>query len=338
MVPGSTGDDEMLRATRLVKYYGGKRALGPVTFEIESGETVGILGLNGVGKTTLLRIVATDLRPSAGTIEVDGIDVVRDPHRVRQRIGFLPQNPPLYPDMTVSAYLRFAGRLRGMDDAALDRRIPVVEEITHIREVREELVRHLSLGYRQRVGVAQAILHEPRFLIMDEPTKGLDPAQVVDMRTMIRSLKEHHTVLISSHNLPEISESCDRLLVLDAGNVIAQGTEEELSARLLGARRVRVVVRPVATVGAGVPGFEESVEASLRAISGVRDVRRDGEESGGRVFTVIADSDVRAEACRTLVLGGYDVIGLAESHEKLETIFLQLVSTDSARNMDHLQA
>ncbi|HEX7049368.1 MAG TPA: ABC transporter ATP-binding protein [Longimicrobiales bacterium] len=322
----------MLRASGLAKYFGGKRALGPVTFEIGRGETVGFLGLNGVGKSTLLRIVATDLRPSAGALEVDGIDAVRDPHAVRRRLGFLPQVPPLYPEMTVGEFLRFAGRIRGMEDDALERRIPAVEELTHVGEVRDEPVRHLSLGYRQRVGVAQAIIHDPELLILDEPTHGLDPAQVVEMRALLHALKERHTVLLSSHNLPEISQSCDRLLVLDAGRVIAQGSEEELSARLLGARRIEVTVR--ASAGA------DAVAACLRAVDGVRDVAPASLAGGGPndvAFTVEATDDVRAEVCRALVLAGHDVVRLDESREKLETIFLELVQ-ERARDADHLPA
>lgn len=316
----------MLRASGLTKYFGGKRALGPVSFEIRRGETVGILGLNGVGKSTLLRIVATDLRPSAGGLEVAGIDAVREPHAVRRRIGFLPQIPPLYPEMTVAEFLRFAGRIRGMEEKALARRIPEVEELTHIGEVRGELVRNLSLGYRQRVGVAQAIVHEPELLVLDEPTQGLDPAQVVEMRALLRALKERHTVLLSSHNLSEISQTCDRLLVLDAGRVIAHGTEEELSARLLGARRIEIAVR----------GDGDGAADRLRAIEGVRAVTRaDGD--GVVVFTVEAKEDLRAEVCRALVLAGHDVVRLDESREKLETIFLELVQ-GRAGDVDHLPA
>ncbi|MFO7261710.1 MAG: ABC transporter ATP-binding protein [bacterium] len=316
----------MLRASGLTKYFGGKRALGPVSFEIGRGETVGILGLNGVGKSTLLRIVATDLRPSAGGLEVAGIDAVREPHAVRRRIGFLPQIPPLYPEMTVAEFLRFAGRIRGMEEKALARRIPEVEELTHIGEVRGELVRNLSLGYRQRVGVAQAIVHEPELLVLDEPTQGLDPAQVVEMRALLRALKERHTVLLSSHNLSEISQTCDRLLVLDAGRVIAHGTEEELSARLLGARRIEIAVR----------GDGDGAADRLRAIEGVRAVTRaDGD--GVVVFTVEAKEDLRAEVCRALVLAGHDVVRLDESREKLETIFLELVQ-GRAGDVDHLPA
>src|SRR5262245_24433985 len=167
----------MIRASNLSKFYGGKRALGPVSFEISDGETVGFLGLNGAGKTTALRILACDLRPSAGTIEVGGFDAVVDPHEVRKRVGFLPENPPLYTDMIVTDYLRFAGELRGMSKAQVKRRIPEVVEITDIGEVAGDPISTLSHGFRQRVGVAQAIIHDPRLLILDEPTRGLDPVQ-----------------------------------------------------------------------------------------------------------------------------------------------------------------
>ena len=169
----------MIRASNLSKFYGGKRALGPVSFEIADGETVGFLGLNGAGKTTALRILACDLRPSAGTIEVGGFDAIAEPHEVRKRIGFLPENPPLYTDMIVTDYLRFSGELRGMTKAEVKRRMPEVLEITDLTDVANDQISTLSHGYRQRVGVAQAIVHDPKFLILDEPTRGLDPVQIV---------------------------------------------------------------------------------------------------------------------------------------------------------------
>src|SRR5437762_7931016 len=164
----------MIRASNLSKYYGGKRALGPVTFEIKDGETVGFLGLNGAGKTTALRILACDLRPSSGTIEVGGVDVVGDPHEVRKKIGFLPENPPLYPDMRVTDYLTFAGEIRGMSKGSIHKRMDDVLGLTALDEVAEDPIGTLSHGFRQRVGVAQAIIHNPKFLILDEPTRGLD--------------------------------------------------------------------------------------------------------------------------------------------------------------------
>ncbi|MCG8422895.1 MAG: ABC transporter ATP-binding protein [Proteobacteria bacterium] len=218
-----------------------------MSFEIKDGETVGFLGLNGAGKTTALRILACDLRPSGGTISIGEADAVADPHSVRQQIGFLPENPPLYQDMTVSDYLFFAGQLRGMSRGEVDRRLPTVLAVTHLQGSGQELIGHLSHGYRQRVGVAQAIIHNPTLLILDEPTRGLDPVQIVEMRNLIHELKENHTVLISSHILTEISQTCDRLLVLGAGEIIASGTEKELTTGLAEVKSITVIVRADST-------------------------------------------------------------------------------------------
>ena len=325
----------MIQANRLLKYFGSRRALAEVSLEIDRGEAVGVLGLNGVGKTTLLRILATDLRPTAGSLRVDGIDAISDPLPVRRRIGFLPQVPPLYPDMVVLDYLRFAGRLHGLEGSALEARLEEVTELTRVRGVQDYLVRHLSHGYRQRVGLAQAILHDPDLVILDEPTHGLDPAQVVEMRGLVRRLKERHTVLISSHNLPEISETCDRLLVLDAGQVIAAGTEAELSGRLLGAMRIEVAIRAPEETGAGDAAAEgaaltSGVVARLRGVEGVRSATPGPGRPGELAFLVEADGDRRAEVCRALVEAGWAVLRLDRGRHVLEEVFLELVASGEA--------
>ena len=331
----------MIRASELAKYFGGKRALGPVSFEIGRGETVGFLGLNGAGKTTVLRILAGDLRPSAGTLVVNEADAVHDPLAVRQLVGFLPELPPLYPDMTVADYLDFAGRVRGMTAQALERRVTELEELVGLGTVRHELLRHLSQGYRQRVGLAQALIHEPDLLILDEPTHDLDPAQIVEMRKLLAELKNRHTILLSSHNLHEVSETCDRLLVLDAGRVIATGTEAELSARWLEAQRVEVAIRlpdragasPAA--GAGGSAVAEAA-AFLRAIDSVQRVDAADGDGEGAVLVIESSTDRRAEICRTLVERGYQVIRLERSRQKLESIFLGLVrGTEHERDRGH---
>lgn len=315
----------MVELTEVTKYYGPKRALGPVSFEIEKGDTVGILGLNGVGKTTLLRILACGLRPSSGSVSIDGHDVLDNPHEVRKRVGYLPEVPPVYGDMTVKDYLAFVGRLKGMTAGAVAERMPVVEESTRITEVRDMPARHLSQGYRQRVGVAQAIIHEPDLLIMDEPTHDLDPVQIVEMRAMIRALKESHTILISSHILPEISQTCDRLLILDDGRIVASGSEAQLEERLLLSRRIRVTVRPAAT-GA------TAARALIAGVPGVKTVDRTGaaagiaEEPGAATFRIEGEADVRAEVCRALVEAGHDVITLTRAERQLERVFVGLVA------------
>jgi ABC-2 type transport system ATP-binding protein len=322
----------MIRVENLSKFYGGKRALGPVSFAIEDGETVGFLGLNGAGKTTALRIIACDLRPSAGTVSVGEVDAVAHPHEVRKRVGFVPEFPPIYQDMDVTDYLRFAGRLRGMSSAEVKQRLPVVLERTHLEDVAGDVIGHLSHGYRQRVGVAQAIMHNPRLLILDEPTRGLDPVQIVEMRNMINGLKESHTVLISSHILTEISQTCDRILVLGKGEILASGTEDELTAGMIEIRKVTVVVRmPKPKDDAPVsPGGDDEIDdpvaTCLRGVAGVSEVASAVmEREQARMYHLQCARDVRADVCRAVVAAGYDLLKLDHSHSELERIFLELV-------------
>lgn len=317
----------MIRASNLSKFYGGKRALGPVAFEINDGETVGFLGLNGAGKTTALRILACDLRPSAGTVEVGGVDAVADPHEVRKRIGFLPENPPLYTDMIVTDYLRFAGELRGMSKDEVKRRLPEVFEITDIGDVANDAISTLSHGFRQRVGVAQAIVHDPKFLILDEPTRGLDPVQIVEMRNLIHDLKQNHTVLISSHILTEISQTCDRLLVLGHGKIIGAGSEQDLAASESEIRQVTVTIRP--------PGGEDPkgrIRTVLAAIEGVTSVAEPYEQGGGLSFALSTSRDCRADVSRAVVQAKLDLIKLDYARSELERTFIRLVGGDDASN------
>jgi gliding motility-associated transport system ATP-binding protein len=317
----------MIRVADLEKLYGSKRALGPVSFAVERGETLGILGRNGAGKTTMLRILAGDLRPSSGSVWIDGVDAVRAPDTARIRVGYLPEVPPVYEDMRVADFLAFAGRLRGMEPSAVAARLPEVERLTRLQDVHGELIRHLSHGYRQRVGLAQAIIHDPPLLILDEPTHDLDPVQIVEMRGLIRALKGKHTVLISSHILPEIHEVCDRLLVVSAGQIVAAGAESELSGQFLEARRLQVTVR----AQSGTTSAETAL-ACIRSVDGVQDVARYGKEDGVFAFAVTASSDCRAEVCRALVMAGYDVLQLERAERELERVFLELVGGERARN------
>ncbi|MYA63047.1 MAG: ABC transporter ATP-binding protein [Gemmatimonadetes bacterium] len=321
----------MVHLTDVTKYYGSKRALGPVSFEIEKGNTVGFLGLNGVGKTTLLRILACGLRPSSGTALVDGFNVLSDPHEVRKRVGYLPELPPVYRDMTVTDYLTFAGRIKGMTADEVARRMPEVQERTRIVEVRDVPTGHLSQGYRQRVGVAQAIIHEPELLILDEPTHDLDPVQIMEMRAMIRSLKDSHTILISSHILPEISRTCDRLLILNDGEIVASGSEEELGEKLFASRTLAVAVRLGADGDGDGAAAVEAARTAIARVAGVTGVQIPDSpdsaagEAGAVTFRVEGDSDLRAEVCRALVESGHDVVSLNRAERGLERVFVGLV-------------
>ncbi|HEX3758475.1 MAG TPA: ABC transporter ATP-binding protein [Kofleriaceae bacterium] len=317
----------MIRASNLSKFYGGKRALGPVSFEITDGETVGFLGLNGAGKTTALRILACDLRPSSGTIEVGGVDAVAEPHEVRKRIGFLPENPPLYTDMIVTDYLRFSGELRGMTKAEVKRRMPEVLEITDLADVAGDQISTLSHGYRQRVGVAQAIVHDPKFLILDEPTRGLDPVQIVEMRNLIHDLKQNHTVLISSHILTEISQTCDRLLVLGRGKLLGSGSEQDLATSETEIRQVTVVVRP--------PSGDDprgQIRTVLASVDGVKAVADPYDQGGGLAFALETTKDCRAEVSRAVVTAKLDLLKLDYARSELENTFIRLVGGADASN------
>ncbi len=317
----------MIRATNLSKSYGAKRALSNVSFEINDGETVGFLGLNGAGKTTALRILACDLRPSAGSIEIGGVDGVADPHEVRKRIGFLPEHPPLYQDMTVLDYLKFAGELRGMSRGQVKRRLPDVLEITDLGEVAEDVIATLSHGFRQRVGVAQAIIHQPKFLILDEPTRGLDPVQIVEMRNLIHDLKQNHTVLISSHILTEISQTCDRLLILGKGKLLGSGSENELAQSESEIRQITVTVRS--------PSGDDpraTIRKVLETVSGVKSVADPYEQGGGLSFALSTTKDCRADVSRAVVDAKLDLIQLAYSRGELENTFIRLVGGADAGN------
>ncbi|MDI1444283.1 ABC transporter ATP-binding protein [Polyangium sp. 6x1] len=306
----------------LYKYYGERRAVGPLSFSIEAGEIVGLLGLNGAGKTTTLRILACDLLPSSGSVRVNGLDVVESPHEVRSLIGYLPDTPPLYGEMTVRAYLHFAARLRGLSKADADKRVPEVLEATALAEVQDQLIASLSHGYKQRVGIAQAIVHGPKLLVLDEPISGLDPVQIVEMRELLRSLKGEHTILLSSHILSEISETCDRLLVIRDGQIAATGTEAELSAKLIKNQRIDVTVR----------GDEEKAKDAAGAVPGVVSVEAiDATEGGEGVIALRIESegDTREAVCRALVTAGLGLLEVRRGERELESVFLELAGAET---------
>ena len=289
---------------------------------------MGFLGLNGVGKTTLLRILACDLRPSSGVARVAGVDVLEDPHAVRKKVGYLPETPPVYRDMTVGDYLGFVGRIKGLESGITARRVAEVEETTNLTDKHDVVIRHLSHGYRQRVGVAQAIIHDPEILILDEPTNGLDPVQIREMRELIRRLRDSHTILISSHILPEISETCDELLILNEGEIVASGTEDDLSGRVLRSTGLIVDVQ-----WPGEPGeadLADNVLALVRKLPGV-DTAVVAERGARAVtFRVDGDGDLRARVCRSLVEAGHDVVRLDRTHRELERLFVEIVGGGSA--------
>jgi ABC-2 type transport system ATP-binding protein len=309
----------MIEAQDIHKHYGARAALDGVSFSIQPGEVVGFLGLNGAGKTTMLKVLCGLLLPSAGHIRVFDVDGVKDPLALRRNIGFLPDRAPLYGEMTVREMLTYAGKLNGVAGGRIARRVDEVLQLASLDDVADDLIETLSHGYRQRVGIAQAIVHEPRLVILDEPISGLDPAQIVAMRALIRGLKHKHTVLLSSHILGEISQTCDRILVLHAGKIVAQGTEGDLTQG--GVKRVEIVARG---------SLADIEKGELLRVEGVDDVSAedvvDAQGKAGlvRLRARFASDLVREDLVRALVTAGVGVRTVMDLESDLEALFLKL--------------
>ena len=316
--------NHVIEIQELYKYYGDRRAIGPLSTRIAQGEVIGLLGLNGAGKTTTLRVLACDLLPTSGSVRVAGFDVVERPDEVRAKVGYLPDRPPLYDDMTVREYLAYAARLRNVPTGNVKKRVADVEELTEIGDVGNQLIGSLSHGFRQRVGIAQAIVHGPELVVLDEPISGLDPVQIMEMRELVRGLRGAHTVVVSSHILTEISETCDRILVIDDGKIAWSGTETELSATLKQGMRIALTVH-----GAGVSSqtAADKARAALSNLGGVREVEiLEPAEAGEGVASlrVAVTSDVREEVGKALVHADLGILELAREKE-LESMFLALL-------------
>lgn len=312
----------MIVVENVTKYYGSHAAVQDLSFRIEEGECVGFLGLNGAGKTTTLKLLSCLLLPTSGRATIRGLDVEASPHEIRKFIGFLPDTPPLYDEMSVRDYLRFAGKLRAMSSADVEQRLPEVLADAGLEDVADEPIATLSHGYRQRVGIGQAIVHRPALLILDEPINGLDPVQIVEMRELIRRLRGKHTILLSTHILSEIEQTCDRILMLSRGRVAAQGTEEELLRRF--SRGAALDLEVDAVDGFRTPDAA-ALAAALLGLDGVTsaDVRPEGRPGAVRL-RIASSKDVRALVAKTIVAEGYALHELKAQSTGLEDVFLEL--------------
>ena len=305
----------MIDVVGLTKDYGLRRAIEDLTFHAEKGEILGFLGPNGAGKTTAMRILCGYMPPTSGRARVAGFDVVDQSLEVRRRVGYLPETVPLYPDMTVYDYLKFMADLRHLPDG--EERVEDVIETVHMVDRAEGYIGNLSKGMRQRVGLAQALLHRPEVLILDEPTIGLDPGQVVYVRSVIREIGKERTVLLSTHILSEAQQLCDRVLIINKGQIVAEDTPANLQASLIGSERGMLRVR----------GEADDLIETIRKIKGITSVQP--KEDGVLEFQFAPGQDVRANVARTTVEEGFDLLEMRPIGMSLEDIFLQLTREEN---------
>ncbi len=311
----------MIEVQQLTKRYGPFTAVDGVSFNVGKGQILGFLGPNGAGKTTTMRILTGYMPPTEGHARVAGFDLQDQPVEAKQRIGYLPETPPLYPDMTVREYLRFVARIKGVPAAEQATRVQQVMVRTHVADMANRHCGKLSKGYRQRVGLAQAILHNPDVLVLDEPTAGLDPKQIIETRDLIRSLGGDHTIVLSTHILPEVAQTCHRVVIINKGRVVAEDSPENLTARLQGAASTYVEVD-----AQGVDA--EPVLAAVPGVTAVSVSARNGALTGYEVQSE-RGLDVRRSVASAVVGAGLGLVELRPMRMSLEEIFLQLTTTDA---------
>jgi ABC-2 type transport system ATP-binding protein len=312
----------VIEVQNLTKRYGPVTAVDDVSFRVEKGEILGFLGPNGAGKTTTMRVLTGYMPPTEGKAIVAGYDVFDQPIEAKRRTGYLPETPPLYPDMTARDYLMFVARIKGIPRAERKSRVAAVMDRTRISDVANRHCSKLSKGYRQRVGLAQAILHNPDVLILDEPTAGLDPKQIIETRELIKELAGDHTIILSTHILPEVSQTCQRVVIINRGRVVAVDTPENLTARLRGSETMYVQV--------DAEGAD--VTTALQTIPGVTRVAAAGTSPGATAFEVDSESgrDVRRQLASTIVTRGWGLLELRPMRMSLEEIFLHLTTEEAA--------
>jgi gliding motility-associated transport system ATP-binding protein len=317
----------VIEVQHLTKRYGRVTAVDDVSFRVERGEILGFLGPNGAGKTTTMRVLTGYMPATEGRAVVAGFDVFNEPLEAKRRTGYLPETPPLYPDMTVREYLDFVARIKAVPSAERKSRVDAVMERTRVADMATRHCAKLSKGYRQRVGLAQALIHNPEVLILDEPTAGLDPKQIIETRDLIRNLAGDHTIILSTHILPEVAQTCQRVIIINRGRVVAVDTPDNLTARLRGAETMFVQV--------DAPG--QDVAAALGAIGGVtRVVAADGRgPAGGYEVESDRGTDVRREIARTVVNRGWGLLELRPMRMSLEEIFLQVTTDETPEEVGH---
>ena len=312
----------MIELKNITKYYGDFPAVTNISFKIEKGEIVGLLGPNGAGKSTTMKMITGFMPPTSGELSVGGNDIVSQSIEARRRIGYLPETVPLYTDMTVYSYIEYMGLLRGLNKKNIKSKVDNVIEICKLEDYRNSLISKLSKGFRQRVGISQAIIHEPEVLVLDEPTIGIDPNQVVETRQLIKNLSGEHTLILSSHILPEVSSICERVLIIHEGEIAASDTIENLSSLMSGKNKVE----------ADIIGSPQAIVTELEKIDGVKSVQFSINKSSNEFSTFSIESeinsDIRSEISKIIINNDWGLIRLQSMGMSLEDIFLQITTSE----------
>lgn len=313
----------MIEVLNLTKSYGLIKAVQDLNFTVNKGEILGFLGPNGAGKSTTMNMITGYLPSTSGTVKVNGYDVSVEPYEVKKRIGYLPEHPPLYTDLTVQEYLDFVSELKKVDRKKRKSQVSDIMELVKISDVRNRLINHLSKGYRQRVGLAQALIGNPEVLILDEPTVGLDPTQIIEVRKLIKALGKDHTIILSSHIMQEISAVCERVIIINKGKIVAIDTPENIAKS----------VESAAMYSVRIDGPEDKVIKALKEIVGVRNVKENGKVEGVTEYLVETDKDIdlRKPIFFEMAKHGYPILEIKTVSLNLEEAFLKIVSKDPSQ-------
>jgi len=308
----------MLDVKGLSKNYGPIKAVDNISFKVEKGDVIGFLGPNGAGKTTTMRMITCFIPPSSGEATVAGFDIFKNPSEVKKKIGYLPEIPPLYKDMTVTSYLNFTGKLRGLNGKNLGKRLDYVLLRCGIKDVKKRLIANLSKGYKQRVGLAQALIHDPKILILDEPTIGLDPKQITDIRSLITELGGERTIILSTHILPEVTITCNKVVIINKGKIVATDEQKNLSQNMIKSEKIYILLSSP----------PDSIESEISAMEGVISVQKDGEHNDAFIIETQRDRDIRETVAKYCVEKNYGLKEIKKISLSLEDIFINLVTEE----------
>lgn len=317
----------MIEVTNLTKKYGQHTAVNSISFTVDDGEIIGFLGPNGAGKSTTMNMITGYISSTDGTVKVDGYDILEQPEQAKKRIGYLPELPPLYLDMSVEEYLNFVADLNGVKKSEKKKEVETVMEVTKITDMRKRLIKNLSKGYKQRVGLSQALIGNPDVLILDEPTVGLDPKQIIEIRSVIKNLGKKHTIILSSHILSEVSAVCDRVIIINNGKIVASDTPENLSKRLTQSNCLNLRVK----------GNKQNIIAALKSINYVENVKFKSVIENDTIDVLVEgkeNTDIREDVFNKMAEHNYPILNMTSMDLTLEEIFLQVTKDDKGVVLD----